>query len=328
MKIISIIICFYLLLVSCKTNKLVEYKSLKISEINYNETLKRNEDFFVTHNNWILNGIDSISDLNQTFILDTLTNSSDFLNVKLLFQLTPTTIKNKKYFNYTAEARPLYLDIFNQKKYVVFGVTSGSISIIDSFYNHKIELRKGFNGYFNTNLASNITPWRFWLKPQNMNQDNMNGDNSISFSVNNIKFVNKKFTKDQRLYFKRIINNSFCKYVEKNNQRVKNKQKERNQLFIKFYNNTKKLVNKKTDYSVDFIFSESIKKDSIYLDLKYYSKKNKEVNNLIPDLLETHYSFNKSHFDLGNHVDINLEIRRIIAVFVGNNQFIRYGKFE
>jgi hypothetical protein len=75
-------------------------------------------------------------------------------------------------------------------------------------------------------------------------------------------------------------------------------------------------------------FSESPNKDSIYLDLKYYSKKGKEVNTLIPDLLKTHYSFNKNNFDLGNHIDANLEINRIISIFIGNNKFIRYGAYE
>lgn len=205
---------------------------------------------------------------------------------------------------------------------MAFGFKSNRLAEIDSFQNYVNQYKRGFDSYFTANFFGQIIPWQSYLKSPSSNK------NAISFSINKMKFQNNAFIKNQKLYFKRILNNSFVKNVEKNNERVKNIQNQRNQFFLNFHNNKRQLFNCRTDYSLDINFSESINKDSIYLDLKYYSKKNKEVNLLIPDILQNHFTFNKYHFDLGNHIDANIEINRIISIFIGNNKFIKYGAYE
>lgn len=313
----------FLIVSSCKTDELLSFKPAVVNNFRFDNALPKSDTFFTTHNKWILEGIDSISKTNQTVKLDTLNkNSSGLLNFTLLFNLKSSIIKNTKYYKYGVDAIPLHRDIFEDEKYVTFGLSSDQFDKIDSFNVYKSGFKRGYDRYFNTSWLSQIIPWRSYLKPQNVN------NKFISFSINSIKFLNTSFTKSQREYFKRILNNSFVKAEQKNNGRIKKDIKDRNQFYINFYNNKRKLFNIKTDYSVDFKFSESAMKDSIYLDVNYYSKRNKEINLLIPDLLGTHYSFDKHSFDLGNHIDMNLKLSEIIEIFLGNNIFIRYGAFE
>ncbi|MFC5282408.1 hypothetical protein [Pedobacter alpinus] len=317
-----IVIVILGIITSCKLKDLNTFRPVVISNIKYIDSLNGAcGDFFNNHNKWVLEGIDSISLLNKTVEMDSTFKGSGISNFSLFYETKFSTIKGKKYINYEVDLKPVHSDIYVKKKYKVFGMKSNHLNEIDSFYIFKSNYKRGFNTYFNVNFISNLLPWQFYIKtpcPQN---------NAISFSLNNLTFQKNKFSKEQKEYFSRIINNSFVKYVEKNNMRVKPLQKFRNQFFLNFYNNKKRLINVKTDYSVDLNFNESLNKDSIYVDFKYYSKKNKEMNILIPEILKTRYVFNKNHFDLGNHVDVNLTINYIISVFIGNHSFIRYGEF-
>lgn len=322
-KFFSLIFLTAFVFSSCKTDQLLSFKPAVINKVEYNSTLSKNESFFKTHNKWIIEGIDSVSKINQTVKLDTLNkNSSGLLNFTLLFNLRSSLIKNIEYYRYEVNVVPLHKDIFEENKYLVFGFNSNQFNRIDSFNVYKSEFKWGFNTYFNLSWLSQITPWRYNLKCQNVK------DNYISFSINNIEFSHTNFTRSQKKYFKRILNNCFVKVAKKNNMGINKDSKDRNDYFINFYNNKHKLFNTKTDYTIDFKFSESERKDSIVLDINCYSKRNKEINLLIPDILETHYTFDKHAFELGNHFDVNLKLNEIISIFLGNNKFIRYGAFE
>lgn len=311
-----------LLFGSCKSRQLKSFKPVTLNKIKYDASINENHtNFFRSHNDWIMKGIDSISLNNKSVKLDTNCNDSDMLNFTLVFDTKASIIKNKRFINYEVALKPLHLSIYENKKYVAFGMGSVNASDIDSFAFVKKNYYIGFNTYFNNSFFTNLIPWEFYLKSPKSQK------NAISFSFDNLTFQKNKFSKEQKEYFSRIINNSFVKYTDKNNRTVKTLQKFRNQFFLNFYNNKKRLFNVKTDYSVALVFSEAINKDSIYLDIKYFSKKNKEMNLLIPDILKTHYVFNKKYFDLGNHIDVNLAINYIIKSFIGNHNFIRYGEF-
>jgi hypothetical protein len=311
-------IIFVILFCSCKTKNLSNFHPIYFtSESLTNDTHLK--DLFEIENRWVRNRIDSLFLKNGTVFFDTSgNNSSAITSFQLKYILNSIKSKNIDKIQYNVIALPVHKEIYNSSKYLIFGFNT-DLEEAKNFNKNTTDFKKGFNGFITKNFFEQIIPWHNYLKT------NSPKDNVLSFSLDNISFEKDLLLNNQKLYLKRIVNNSFVKNVDRNNNRVKNLQKLRNEFFLSYYNNTRKLFNKKTDYSVNIKVSESLKKDSIYLDLNYYSKKNKEVNILIPDLLKTHYSFSKHHFDLGNHIDANIEINSLISIFIGNNKFIRYG---
>jgi hypothetical protein len=306
-----------ILMVSCSTNK---FKPIYFTE---NEYLNKSNSYklFTIYNEWVKNSLDSLFFLNKTVYLDSLgLYNNEVTSFKIKYETTGFIAKNKDYVRYSVYAIPNKPELYFNKELLLFGFTLDETEIYN-LENNIQELNEKFKNYFFKNTLGQIVPWQILLKKYNVK------NNYISFSINKIKY-NNTLRSEEKLYIRRVLNNSFVKIMDRNNERVKSRQKERNQFNINFYNNSKRILNKRTDYSIDLNLTESNNKDSIYMDFRFYSQKKKEVNILIPSILDTRYSFSKQQFAAGNHFDINLKLYSIISIFTGNNKFIRYGEFE
>jgi hypothetical protein len=319
LKMICILIVLINILNSCKLSKTNKFKPITITKIERLNKVNYNELFFETYNRWVISAIDSIALKNKTFILDTINGgSSNEYKLNLLF--APKIIQGQTYYIY--EANVVSQEVKNQnKQYILFGLQFPEMDNSHFSNTNNKQLKKSFDVFFNTNYAS-LVPWNNFIRNKNIkNKD------AISFSTDAIKFQNFAFSKGEKVYLKKVINNSFVKSIQKSNKTVyeNSKRKDRNYFFVNFQNNSRKIFNIKTDYTLDAKFRVSNLRDSIYLELKFYSKRDKDVNLLIPNILKTQYSFKKSEFSEDNHFLINVKLNQIISIFLENNKFIRYG---
>jgi hypothetical protein len=181
------------------------------------------------------------------------------------------------------------------------------------------EYKKGFDTYF-TNYGI-LIPWRSNLKMNDIEPR----ENEYSFSIDRVKFKRNTFSKDSKLYFKRIMNNGFVNEANRVNKRVLlSNSKENNIFFTRYFSNYRRLFKVKTDYSINFDFVSIPETDTINLNIKYFSKKGKQLNLFKPTLLETNYKIDKNIFEAGNHLDMNIFISSTISKFILNNTFIRF----
>lgn len=309
---------FYFIIVwsfsSCKTN-LSRFKPVYITTETYNNETSA-EKLFLKENQWVKIGLDSMSLKNGTVYFDqTKKFSSGMTSFQLNYNLNNFSYKDSNYVKYNVWARPINQTIYQDDKYIVFGFSSLKYEA-NRFDNVINKYKSGFDTYFNLNFFGNIIPWNISEKSTHLNQK------KITFSVNRIKFQDKFFKNDDRLYFNRIINNSFVKMQEHVMRLFSKRKLDQNEYYLDFYNCSKKLIKKRTDYTMDFKFSCTA--DSLVIDVKYYSSKKKELNLLIPDILKTRIGFDKHKYQMGNHFDINLTLSRLIIEYIDNNRFITY----
>ncbi len=320
-----IFICCWFFLGSCKSQELNDFKAPNFKIITYNNTVPEGKELYEMHNSLIMNGIDSLNRQKKTITIDTNDSSkSGLLDFALNVTFKKKEIKNNAYYFYQVEAKPYSRALFKDTSYTVFGFSTRKLELLDTSPIDKREMKRKFNKYFfSAGFAGLLIPWEKYEKGNSVKE------NFISFSTNKIEFKKGYFNKQQKEYLKRVVNNGFVEYASSNNISIHNNDsKDRNNFYVNYYNNKRKILNRKSDYVMDFYFGLSERKDSILIDLKCYSQKNKDVNLLIPSRLNTHYAFKRSDFELGNHIDLNLAIRSIINLYIANNKFINYEKDE
>ena len=213
---------------SLKNKKTTHFQPIKISNIKIINDLDSFHNYFETHNSWLKKSIDSFSVVNQTIVSKT-NNINDFLNFELVINFNKKNINHKEYVNYSIDALPLH-SIFESKIYPIYGHEITNYVELDSFNYYQNYYQNIFYGYLKMNFFGAIIPWNKILKSVKMK------NNFISFSVDKIIFKDDFFTKTDKSYLIKVINNSFIKRAEINNLRVAKILTERNNFFINFYN--------------------------------------------------------------------------------------------
>jgi hypothetical protein len=233
-----LLIIFVILFCSCKTKNLSNFRPIYFTAESFtNETQQK--DLFEVENKWIRNRLDSLYIANGVVFFDTSgQNSSAITSFQLKYNLNNIKSKNMDIIEFNVSAFPIHKKIYDSPKYLIFGFNT-SIENAKNFNSNTNDFKKGFNSYITKNFFGQMVPWQSYLKT------NSPKTNVLGFSLNDVAFQKDLFSYDRKLYFRRIINNSFIKHVDENNERVKNLQKMRNEFFFSYYNNTRRLFNKK-----------------------------------------------------------------------------------